>query len=74
MAEVFGNAGLDHLGAVGGQRGERAFLVLINQPRVTCYVGSEYGSEAALDALPAIGPSQTRGWVGILCVGGSCVY
>ncbi len=42
---------------MGGQRGQRAFLVLAHQPRVARDIGSEDGGEAALDghgsALPA---------------------
>jgi hypothetical protein len=48
---VLGDAGLDQFGAVGGECGERAFLVLSHQPRVARHVGGKDGGKTALDAF-----------------------
>ncbi len=50
-SSVLGDAGLDQLAKVGGERGQRAFLVLTHQPRVTRNVGGEDGGEAALNRI-----------------------
>lgn len=50
-APVLGDAWLNQLGAVGGERRECSFLVLAHKPGVSRYVGGEDSGEAALDAF-----------------------
>ncbi len=47
---MLSDAGLDQFLEVGGERGQRAFLVLAHEPRIARNVGGEDGGESTFSS------------------------